>query len=47
MLRIEGRSANSNLPLDTKHPLILPGRHPLTGLIVLADHELVGHGGPE
>jgi len=46
MLRIEGRLENSDLPLDTKHPLTLPGRHPLTGLVVLADHELIRHGGP-
>ena len=38
-LRIEGRLENADLPLDSKHPLILPGRHPLTGLIVQYQHE--------
>ena len=33
-LRIEGRLENADLPLDSKHSLILPGRHPLTRLIV-------------
>ena len=45
-LRIEGRLENADLPLDSKHPLILPGRHPLTGLIVQYQHEQAGHGGP-
>ena len=45
-LRIEGRLKNADLPLDSKHPLILPRRHPLTGLIVQYQHEQAGHGGP-
>ena len=45
-LRIEGRLENADLPLDSKHPLIFPGRHPLTGLIVQYQHEQAGHGGP-
>ena len=45
-LRIEGRLENAGFPLDSKHPLILPGRHPLTGLIVQYQHEQAGHGGP-
>ena len=45
-LRIEGRLENADLPLDSKHPLILPERHPLTGLIVQYLHEQAGHGGP-
>ena len=42
-LRIEGRLENVDLPLDSKHPLILPGRHPLTGLIVQYKHEQAGY----
>ena len=38
-LRIEGRLENADLPLDSNHPLILPGRHPLIGLIVQYKHE--------
>ena len=45
-LRIEGRLKNADLPLDSKHLLILPGRHPLTGLIVQHKHEKAGHVGP-
>ena len=44
-LRVEGRLENADLPLDSKHPLILPGRHPLIGLIVQYEHELAEHGG--
>ena len=46
LLRVEGRLENSELPVDTKHPLILPGRHPLTRLIVLHNHVLAEYGGP-
>ena len=44
LLRVEGRLENASLPVNTKHPIILPGRHPLTRLIVLNDHERAGHG---
>ena len=33
MLFIDGRLENSELPVDSKHPLILPGRHALTRLL--------------
>ena len=45
-LCIKGRLGNADLPIDSKHPLILPGRHPLTGLIVPYQHEHAGRGGP-
>ena len=38
ILRVEGRLENAELPLDAKHPIILPGRHALTRLIVLYEH---------
>ena len=47
LLRVEGRLENASLPVSTKHPIILPGRHPLTRLIVLNAHERAGHGGPK
>ena len=47
LLRVEGRLVNASLPVNTKHPIILPGRHPLTRLIVLNAHERAGHGGPK
>ena len=46
ILRVEGRLENAELPLDCKHPIILPGSHPLTRLIVLHEHILAGHAGP-
>ena len=46
LLRVEGRLENADLPLDAKHPLTLPSRHPLTRLIVLHEHALAGHAGP-
>ena len=46
MLRVEGRLDNSALPVDTKHPIILPGKHALTRLIVLHEHANAGHAGP-
>ena len=30
LLRVDGRLENADLPVDTKHPIILSGRHPLT-----------------
>ena len=46
VLRIEGRLENADLPLDIKHPIILPSRHALTSLIVLHEHCNSGHAGP-
>ena len=45
-LRVEGRLENSDLPLDSKHLLILPWKHPLTGRIMQYGYKLAGHGGP-
>ena len=46
LLRVDGRLENAELPIDTKHPIILPARHPLTRLIVLFEHCSAGHAGP-
>ena len=46
LFRIDGRLENADQPVDTKHPLILPGRHHLTRLIVLYEHTKSGHAGP-
>ena len=46
MLRVEGCLENADLPTDTKHPLMLPSRHPLTRLIILNEHAKAGHAGP-
>ena len=46
MLRVEGRLDNAELPIDTRHPFILPSRHALARLIVLDEHNKAGHPGP-
>ena len=46
ILRVEGRLENAELPLDVKHPIILPSRHALTRLIVLHEHSKAAHAGP-
>ena len=46
ILRVEGRLENAELPVDTRHPFIIPNRHALTRLIVLNEHILAGHAGP-
>ena len=46
MLRFEGRLENTELPVDTRHPFIIPSRHALIRLIVLNEHILAGHAGP-
>ena len=46
MLRIDGRQENAELPLDTRHLLILSSKHVLTRLIVLHEHVEVGQAGP-
>ena len=46
ILRVEGRLENAELPLDAKHPIILPCRHALTRLIVLHEHFKAAHAGP-
>ena len=46
LLRVEGRLENADLPTDTKHPIILMGRHPLTRLVVLNEHSISRHAGP-
>ena len=38
ILRVEGRLENAELPLDAKHPIILPSPHALTRLIALHEH---------
>ena len=46
LLWVEGRLENADLPTDTKHPIILPGRHQLTRFVVLSVHANAGHAGP-
>ena len=43
--RCRGRLKNADLPSDTKHPIILPGKHYFTELIIRRGHERVYHNG--
>ena len=45
ILRVGGRLNHSDLPYDAKHPMILPAKHPVLGLIVRHYHQLNGHVG--
>ena len=45
LLRSHGRLQNaSELPHDTKYPILLPKDHPLTRLLISDRHENLGHG---
>ena len=35
ILRVKGRLDNAAFPVDTKHPIIFPGRHALTAVDLL------------
>ena len=45
ILRVGGRLKHSELQYDAKYPMILPGKHHVTRLIVLHYHHLNGHVG--
>ena len=43
--RCGGRLGNTALPYTTKHPVLLPRRHPVTSLIIWDTHKRVQHNG--
>ena len=43
--RCGGRLSNATLPYSTKHPVLLPRKHPITSLIVWDSHKRVQHNG--
>ena len=45
MLRVGGRLKNAPVPFDEKFPIVLPGKHGLTTLIIRDYHEKLGHMG--
>ena len=45
VLRVGGRLQHSSESYEFKHPVILPKRHPVTGLIVKLTHSRAGHEG--
>ena len=46
LLRVGGRQQNSKLSYSSRHPLMLHGKHPMTGLIVRSEHLRLLHAGP-
>lgn len=47
ILRVGGRLSEFTLSFDSKHPVILPGKHNVTQLIIKECHKNVGHQGRE
>lgn len=47
ILRVGGRLSHSQETHDTKHPMVLPAKHPLTQLIFEDYHEQLLHAGPQ
>ena len=45
ILRVRGRVRRADLPLDVKHPCILPRRGHITELIICHFHQKVAHQG--
>ena len=45
LIRVGGRLKQSNLFTRMKHPLLLPGKHPVTDLIIKHYHNAVSHQG--
>ena len=45
LLRVGGRLSRSSLPLEAKHPVILPKDSHVTRLILRERHEMSGHSG--
>ena len=46
LLRVGGRMSNSKLDYPKMHPILLHGKHPVTKLIVEAEHLRLIHAGP-
>ncbi|XP_071581395.1 uncharacterized protein [Temnothorax nylanderi] len=47
ILRVGGRLRSSFLPYAAKHPMLLPGHHPFSRLIITHEHETHFHAGPQ
>ena len=44
LLRLGGRLHHADLPYESKHPVILPKKHPITNLVIKDVHNKLGHG---
>ena len=47
LLKVGGRLSNASVDDKSKHPVILPSRHPVTDMIIRQHHAEVGHMGQE
>ncbi|XP_018378092.1 PREDICTED: uncharacterized protein LOC108770856 [Trachymyrmex cornetzi] len=47
ILRVGARLSASSLPYASKHPMLLPGKHPFSRLIIVYEHEKHLHAGPQ
>lgn len=45
LLRVGGRLSKANIPEDTKHPIIIPGKQHITKLLIQEAHTRTLHGG--
>ena len=46
LMRVGGRLSQSSEPYERRHPIIVPGRHDLTKLMVRYEHSRLLHAGP-
>ena len=45
ILRVNGRlQCADDLPYDARHPILMPGHHPITKLLIRSKREKLGHG---
>lgn len=47
IIRVGGRIRHSKVAYDTKHPILLPSKHPFTILIIRHEHYRLFHAGPQ
>lgn len=47
VLRVGGRLANANIAFNTRHPIIMPKKSPLTELLIASAHLKNMHSGPQ
>jgi len=47
ILRVGGRLKHASVSYNYKHPILLPGKHPLTRLIIIHEHERHLHSGAQ
>ncbi|XP_062704225.1 uncharacterized protein LOC134286608 [Aedes albopictus] len=46
IIRVGGRLHNASIPVDEKHPIVLPNKHRLTEMIARREHVKTLHAGP-